>query len=135
MLLEIHPESGFLRVVATGNFSLDEAKRTFLQMLEAIAINKSMKVLIDGRELTGNPELMERFYYGKFASQKIKNFPGVSPFTAFAYVIKEPILDPKRFGENVAVNRGMCVKVFDTPEEALQWLGITSAGKPDAGET
>lgn len=133
MLLEIHPESGFLSVVATGQFSLEEAKRTFLQILEAISISKSTKVLVDGRELMGEPEFIERFYYGKFAAQKTANFSGVSPLTLFAYVLKEPIRDPKRFGENVAVNRGMRVKVFDTPDEALRWLGITSDNKPDAG--
>ena len=49
----------------------------------------------------------------------------------FAYVLKEPVLDPKKFGETVAVNRGMLIRVFDNPEEALQWLEIPSADNPD----
>jgi hypothetical protein len=48
MLLEIHPESGFLKVDATGKFSLQEAKRTFVEMLEAVALHKAEKVLFDG---------------------------------------------------------------------------------------
>src|SRR5436190_19059931 len=126
MMLQIHPESGLLNVVATGEFSLEEAKRTFLQTLEASARHACNKVLFDGRRLTGHPEMMERFYYGEFAAETVINLdvPGVSAVTQFAYVLKEPVLDPKRFGETVAKNRGMNVKSFDNLEDAFGWLGI-----------
>ena len=96
MILQIHPESDLLNVVATGEFSLEEAKRTFLEMLEAVALHKSKKVLFDGLQLTGNPKTMERFYYGEFAAKMIQTYVerGVSARTPFAYVLKEPVLDP-----------------------------------------
>ena len=47
---------------------------------------------------------------------------GVSPATRFAYVLEEPMLDPDRFGETVAVNRGMIVRAFDNLEAARAWL-------------
>jgi hypothetical protein len=136
MLLAIRVEPGLLNVVATGRFSLKEAKRTFLQMLDAVALHKSKTVLFDGRELIGKPEIMERFYYGEFAAQSVKEFGerGVSSATQFAYVLKEPVLDSGRFGETVAVNRGMYVKAFDNPGEALQWLAMAPTNKPDAGD-
>ncbi len=136
MLLEIHVEARLLNIVATGKFSLNEAKRTFLQMLEAVKLHKSEKVLFDGRKLIGNPTTMERFYYGEFAALSVAEFGkrGVSRATPFAYVLREPVLDPGRFGETVAVNRGMHVKVFDSLAEALRWLGIAPANKPDAGD-
>ena len=56
MKLDICPESGFLRVRAAGVFSLGEAKRTFLEMLEAVARHKVRKVLFDGRGLAGEPK-------------------------------------------------------------------------------
>jgi len=116
---EAEPE--FLHVTATGEFSLEEAKRTFLEMLEVVAANHSTRVLFDGRELTGEPTTIQRFYYGVFAAEEIavrlvKNVP------RFAYVLKEPILDPKRLGETVAVNRGMKVKTFTDFDAALNWL-------------
>ena len=105
-------------------------------MLEAVARDKVKKVLFDGRTITGEPETMERFYYGKFAAQAVEEFSdrGVSCATQFAYLLKEPVLEPRRFGETVAVNRGMFVKAFDNLECALGWLGITPASKPDAGD-
>jgi hypothetical protein len=119
-----------------GTFSLEEAKQAFVEMLEAVARHKTNKVFFDGRKLVGKPETMERFYYGEFAAQTVMDFAqrGVSRSTQFAYVLKPPVLDPTRFGETVAVNRGMVVKAFDSPEDALRWLGIAPANKPDAGD-
>jgi len=44
----------------------------------------------------------------------------------FAYVLVEPLLDPNRFGETAAVNRGMQVRAFDDMKQAEWWLGIPS---------
>ncbi len=134
MILEISTESAFLRVRAKGDFSLMEAKRTFIEMLEAVAQNKVRKVLFDGRRLVGNPRTIERFYYGEFAAEAVAKFTdrGVDRATQFAYVLKVPMLDPERFGETVAVNRGMFVKAFDNLDDALGWLRIASGNNPDA---
>ena len=137
IIIEIRPELSYLNVGAMGEFSLQEAKRTFLEMLEAVAQHQVKKVLLDGRRLTGDPQTIERFYYGKFAADSVWMFKdrGISLATKFAYVLKEPVLDPQRFGETVAVNRGMLVKAFDDLEDALGWLGIVPANKPDAGDS
>lgn len=74
MLLTMRPESGLLNVDAMGEFSLKEAKRIFLEMLEAVALHKTMKVLFDGRKLIGKPDIMERFYYGEFAARAVWEF-------------------------------------------------------------
>ena len=133
--LKISPESGFLHVGATGEFSLEEAKRVFIEMLEAVAQHQIGKVLLDGRELAGNPRFMERFYYSEFAAETVSKFAarGGLPATQFAYVMVIPMRDPGKFGETVAVNRGMNMKVFDNPDDAFEWLGISPAGKPKAG--
>lgn len=119
-----------------GKFSLAEAKRNFVEILEAVARHNTKKVIFDGRKLVGKPATMERFYYGEFVAHTIRDFAqrGVSPSTQFAYVLKEPVLDQRRFGETVAVNRGILLKTFDRPEDALRWLGVSSANEPDAGD-
>jgi len=130
--LEISVESGLLHVVATGEFSQIEAKRTFIEMLDAVALNKAGKVLLDGRRLAGNPKFMERFYYGKFAAQTVMEYTvrGVSGITQFAYILEVPMLDAERFGEKVARSRGMNVKVFDNLEDAYEWLRIKRVSMP-----
>jgi hypothetical protein len=129
----MHFESGILRIDAIGEFSLEEAKRAFLDMLGAVVQYHAKKVLLDGRALKGNPEEIERFYYGEYAAeQTIKLLKEHGFVPGFAYVMNEPLRDPRRFGENVAVNRGTHLKVFASPEEALAWLALIPADKPDA---
>ena len=137
VLQEMHFESGLLNVVARGEFSLEEAKRAFLEMLGAVAQYQAEKVLLDGRNLKGEPECFERFYYGAFAAEetlRLVDEHRIPRAPRFAYVIHEPLRDPHRLGETVAVNRGMSVKTFETPEEAFEWLGLTPANKPDVGD-
>ena|SRR5215469_13063140 len=125
MLAQIQSKSDLLSAVVTGRFSLEEAQRTFLEILEAVVLQKSKKVLIDCRALVGKPEVMERFSYANFAAEMVINYQdrGISAGTPFAYVLG-PTLDPKRHGETVAVNRYMNVKVFENPEDALKWLDL-----------
>ena len=125
MRQDMRHDSGLLRVRAAGQFSLEGAQRTFVEMMEAVALHKTERVLVDGRTIKGNPRIMERFYYGEFAAQTVVQYQerGVSLATKFAYVLKEPVLDPNKFGETVALNRCMRLKVFDDLEEAITWLG------------
>lgn len=132
---EFIPGAGYLAVIATGKFSLKEAEQSFLDTLDAVIEHKTKKVLLDGRSVIGRPETIERFYYGKFVANSVKAYKsrGVSLATAFAYVLKEPLLDRQRFGETVAVNRGMHVRVFDAMEPALEWLDIAPPHRAHAG--
>ncbi len=75
----------------------------------------------------GDPALVERFYYGEFAAQAVERLrerASCDKNPQFAYVLHEPVLDPLRFGETVAANRGMFVKAFDNLDEAVAWLGL-----------
>jgi hypothetical protein len=137
MILRICVGSGLLRVIAAGEFSLEEAQRTFLEMLDAVARHKTEKIILDGRELKGDPNTIQRFLYGEFAAHAVARYiieRGVPRALQFAYLLQEPVLDPQRFGETVAVNRGMWVKAFDNLEDALGWLRLAPANEPDAGD-
>jgi hypothetical protein len=124
MTVTIRPESEFLRVSATGEFTVEDASRTFLEVLDAVGRHRREKVLFDGQALVGEPTIIQRFYYGEFAADAVAGYARQSESRApqFAYVLSVPVLDPQRFGETVAVNRGMHVKAFDNLEDALAWL-------------
>jgi hypothetical protein len=127
MRLRTSTEPGTLHAKMSGPFSLDEAKRIFLEILEAIVQHKMDKVLIDGRAIEGEPTTMQRFIYGEFAAAATKTLRerlALPKPPRFACVLQEPVLDPMRFGETVAVNRGMHVKVFDNLEDAFCWLEV-----------
>src|SRR5262245_52897281 len=118
-------EADLLKVEANGEFSLEEAKRAFQEMLGAVAQYQAKKVLLDGRNVTGKPRDIERFLYGEFAAQETMRLIDEHRIVPrFAYVLHEPLGDPGRYGETVAVNRGMIIKIFETLEEAFEWLRL-----------
>ncbi len=120
---KMHFESGLLSVDASGDFSLEDAKLAFLEMLGAVAQYKAEKILLDGRNVNGNPRDIERFYYGEFAARETRKIVVEHKIVPrFAYVLHEPLRDPARLGETVAMNRGMVIKVFENPEDATEWL-------------
>jgi hypothetical protein len=127
ILQEMRAESGLLYVLASGEFSLDSAKQAFVAMLDAIAKHQAQLVLFDGRTITGRLEGLERFLYGEFAANQTAELVKAHHLTPrFAYLLHVPIRDPNRLGEMVAVNRGMEVKTFETPDDAREWLGLPS---------
>jgi hypothetical protein len=134
MNLDIDCEQDYLRVRVTGEFSLPEANDCVVAIFEAIAQDGVQKVLVDCRQLKGEPTTMERFVHATFAVREMERFStaGVFRGTRFAYVGNEPLIDRSRFGETVAVNRGLNVKVSLSLEGALQWLKIEPA---DAAST
>lgn len=128
MKLTIITEPDVVVAQVSGEFSLPEAKRVFLELLDTTEKNGLQKILFDGREITTAPTDMERFGYAEYAAKSVAVFMqrnrGVS--LKFAYVLLPPVLDPKKFGETVALNRGMLVKSFDNLDDACQWLGLTA---------
>jgi hypothetical protein len=125
MTVRMQADSGVLRAVLTGEFDPQDAEKTFVEILDAAALKKIDKVLIDGRELLGEPDVIHRFLYGEFAALTAERYVVARRLRGsaqFAYVLTEPVLDPLRFGEAVAQHRGMQVKAFDDIDAALAWL-------------
>ena len=129
MDLALRNSRDYLTAIFSGEFTLDEAERTFLELVEAVERYQASNVLVDGRTVSGEPSTMDRFAYGDFVSSAVAGLrvgPQGRP-PRFSYVLEEPVLDPHRLGETVAVNRGMNVRVFDNINDALAWLGVASA--------
>ena len=70
LALRIYADEGLLYANYAGEFSLAGAEKTFLQILESVEQNKLGKVLVDGRAITGEPQPLERFFYGEFVAEK-----------------------------------------------------------------
>ena len=116
-------EQGIFNAVIVGEFELRLAQQYFIELLDEAVRMNAPKVLIDGRRTTGNPTAFERFLYGTFAAAAtLEVLHKHNVKLKFAYVIHEPLRDPERLGENVAVNRGMNVKTFEDRNKAVEWL-------------
>jgi hypothetical protein len=135
MILTLKREGDLLRATVLGEFSLEQAKKNFLEVLDAAVLYDSRRVLFDGRCVTGFPDGPDRYFYGEFAAHSLwdriaRGLVGRPP--TFAFVLSPPVLDPERFGMKVAQNRGMRVKAFDNLEDAMAWLGPEQNGTNDS---
>jgi hypothetical protein len=119
----VQVEQGIFNAVVVGPFEITVAQQQFIVLLDEAVNGGATKVLIDGREITGDPTSFERFLYGTFAAcATLEILHTHNLKLKFAYVIHEPLRDPKRYGETVAVKGGMDVKTFEDKNEALEWL-------------
>lgn len=116
----------YLRIILEGDFDASEIPGTADRILELCGKNQMANILIDVMNLEGNPNFMERFTLATvFATKYIKaRMTQEVPSCLFAVVGKHPLVDPQRFEETVAKNRGTPVKTFTDMREALMWLGV-----------
>jgi len=118
-------KDGYLKVSVSGYYSLSEVKKMYTHALEIIIEKELSKIFFDSFAVHGRITTTERFYMGEFAAMEAIKFrnKGLENFTV-AFYGKEPIIDPARFGELVAKNRGLKIKVTTDIDEALQFLEI-----------
>jgi len=114
--IEQTPE--WLLVHARGVFDL----AWFKQLIhDAIAMAQTAlppprAMLLDLREITGGRiRDMDRYDLAVLAARDSVGAP-------IALVATEALVDPRRFGEVVARNRGLNVRVFTDMDEATAWL-------------
>jgi hypothetical protein len=129
---DITPDCDFLHVHVSGAFSLDELNEITTDIYQALVRHAAQKVLVDFREVSGEPTIIERFLISDFLAKEMDRFSsaGVSRATRFGCIGTEPTMDRGHFGETVAVNRGLKVKVTDSMEEVLRWLEIEPPNTP-----
>lgn len=116
----------YLYALIKGDFEYLSSINTTDVMLEACARHQATKVLIDYRSAVGNMNDNERMHYAQISVQKYQKLleEGAIKKCRFVWVGKEPLLDPKRLGESVALNMGLMVRVTSNIDDAFVWLGV-----------
>jgi hypothetical protein len=133
--LKIEQKTGFLHCTVTGSNTSAVVRGYMQEVMQESATRRCPRLLIE--EHLEGPRLgtMEVF---ALVTSGAKLFHGLLEALAFVDVNAEA--DVMRFAEDLAVNRGIPVKVFRTVEGAEQWLkqqlraGGDAAGT-DAAET
>jgi len=114
----------YLRIALTGNWDSSSLGPTADKILALCEKHQTREILMDVRNLEGNPNAFDRFamatlFTAKYFAARLANRV---PPCRFAVIGKEPLVDRKRFEETVDVNRGLPVKTFTDLEEAEKWL-------------
>src|SRR5215471_8151375 len=123
--LEITPLRNYLSASITGECSLAEAKDHFKQILDACVEYKLPRILIDVRTVTILLPMttVKRFDFAEFLARAYWESPArqLKDFR-LAYVGSPAHVDPGGFGETVARNRGINVKITTKMDDALAWI-------------
>jgi hypothetical protein len=117
--------NSYLSVTVSGHFSLSEAKKMYTDALDTLVDKKLSKLFFDVYKVKGYVKTVDRYFLGEFAALESLKYmeKGLPRLTASFYGI-EPIIDPDRFGELVARNLGLNLKVGTDKKEALHFLGV-----------
>jgi hypothetical protein len=114
--LQIDEMTDYLAARFTGAGTAEEAWQEFgLIAKHCMRANKN-KLLLDFAETHGEVSLADRYFLGEeaqiFAHYMLK----------VATVDRAERIDPRRFGEMAAQNRGVNVRAFTSVEDAEEWL-------------
>ena len=116
MQIDIQPTAEYLYVLCRGVYTFAETLALYRRSVEAAVEHKLSKILIDARPVTGHPAMIERYQFAELLAELQRNF---LPTLQIAVVGNEPLIDPGRFGEVVAVNRGVCAKATTDMDAAI----------------
>jgi hypothetical protein len=106
--------------VSSGGFIdsrvADAVWRQFDLVAEHCNRTKNDKVLIDTTRAEGKVSFVERFLLGE--KTRVFAFHGIK----VAFVDRPERIDPQKFGELVARNRGVDIRIFSDLQAAKEWL-------------
>lgn len=108
-------EGDWLAVFASGPMRVDWLVEMVGRIAADIRAAPASALLIDTRAMVGGLDDLGRYRLATAAVSAQLAGP-------IAFLGRNDVLDPKRFGEVVARNRGVNVRVFSDENEARAWL-------------
>ena len=114
--LRIIQKEAYVRFDYTGEFSQAAGKQCVDAMVEACSRLKLSRALLDCRKMTGEIQILESFRVAQYGG-KMRGF-----LSKTALVGRQDQMLSDNFVENVAVNRGVNLKIFTDIKEAINWL-------------
>lgn len=116
------PKTGYLEITLAGTVPSDipdVLSRIFAGCVEYDA----HRVLVDCRPVRGLIDTLWRYDFGvNMGDLNLAHLLAGGRPVRFAFLGDEPLVDPQRFAETVAVNRGVDVRIFTEPTDAFQFL-------------
>lgn len=119
----VRVHSYYVELTCRGTYAFEPLLDVLRDALEAGIDHDRSAVLLDLRNVAGAPNKMERYELGtRFAKLQLS----LDTLVTIAVVGHQPLVDPQRFAEMVALNRCAVGKVFEDHDEAVTWLEHTS---------
>jgi hypothetical protein len=131
--LELVRHEGYLEVIISGEYELEEAKRAFTRLVKLWTAEHMALLLVDMRPLVmpAPLTLRERFDFAQHAARVAIDARARGLVVTLAVFLgTEEQIDPRRFGIVVALNRGAKARATTDEAEALAWLGVEQPERP-----
>jgi hypothetical protein len=131
LTIDIESRKHYLVATVSGQYSLRGAQEAYDRAIKAALPLGHTRILIDTQGITGAPSQDERYALGLFVATEQRLLAAKTPplYVQIAVYGRQPFIDPQRFGETVALNRGAKVKVSERLDEALTWLGVSAEAR------
>jgi hypothetical protein len=117
--LIVTSEADYLHAVVTGTNSKENVTSYLADIIGLCTTRQCFRVLIEERLEGPRLSMMDVFDIAAGGGR-------LGPIEAIAYVDVNAVGDLMRFAEDVAVNRGMPVRIFPTVGEAKAWISSES---------
>jgi hypothetical protein len=124
---KIEDKEGYTQCDCAGDYSTDE----FIEILNKAILHsiqrKRKAVLINVSAVKSHPlDTLERYTIGERIAIAQRSH---SEIVTIAVVGNVPLIDPNKFAETVALNRGAAGKAFFDLEEAMAWIAALDGNK------
>lgn len=123
LTIKSEENDGYLQITCRGVYEFNDILNVFEDAFRLAEESNNKYLLLDIREITGiTPSTIDRFEIGRLVAEIQRSS---ITFIQIAVVGNEPMIDPQRFGEIVALNRGAVGKVFTDLDQAIVWIKKT----------
>lgn len=103
-----------------GTYGREAFRRFLREAVAACARENRKRLLLDVREVSGYLSTMDRYDLALDLVNELGK--AALPTLRVVFAVAPSMIDPERFGEKVARNRGANVRVTVDREEGLAWL-------------
>jgi hypothetical protein len=122
---EIELRAGYVYAALSGPFDIESAKGVYRAVLQIAVAQRHTRILMDTTRITGEMTMADRLAFGTFMAEEQASVLGALPEgPQVAILAAPPIMDPGRFTQAVANNRGVRMRASESLQELLSWLGV-----------
>lgn len=117
--------AGYVYAALHGEFTIDSGKSVFAGIMQVAAAQGQPRILMDCTRITGEMTMDDRLQFGMFVAEEKQRYLARFPEgPQVAILAVPPIMDPGRFTQSVANNRGVRMRASESLQELLSWLGV-----------
>ena len=122
---QLEQRASYLHVALEGEFDQASARSMFRAALEAAAGRAEPRILLDSTRMGGTLSTEDRLQLGMFiADEQARQAGRFRQPPQIAILAVPPVMDPGRFTQTVANNRGVRMRASESLQELLAWLGV-----------